>query len=49
MHPEPQLACAHRLFDGAEPASQAPAMSGILAGEYDNSADTVGLGAKYRF
>jgi long-chain fatty acid transport protein len=44
-----QAAYAHVFFGGAEVTSQASATSGVLIGKYSNSADTVSLGAKYRF
>jgi long-chain fatty acid transport protein len=44
-----QAAYSHVFFDGAELTSQASATSGVLIGKYSNSADTVSLGAKYRF
>jgi long-subunit fatty acid transport protein len=44
-----QAAYAHVFFDGAELTSQASATSGVLIGKYSNSANTVSLGAKYRF
>jgi long-chain fatty acid transport protein len=44
-----QVAYAHVFFDGAELTSQASSTSGVLTGKYSSSADTVSLGAKYRF
>ena len=44
-----QAAYAHVFFEGAELTSQTSATSGVLIGKYSNSADTVSLGAKYRF
>jgi long-chain fatty acid transport protein len=44
-----QIAYAHIFFDGAELTSQASSTSGVLTGSYSNSADTVSVGAKYRF
>jgi long-chain fatty acid transport protein len=44
-----QVAYAHIFFDEAQLTTQASATSGILAGKYTSSAETVSLGAKYRF
>jgi long-chain fatty acid transport protein len=44
-----QVAYAHIFFDGAQLTSQASATSGVLTGKYTDSANTVSLGAKYRF
>ena len=44
-----QVAYAHIFFDEAQLTSQASATSGVLTGKYTNSADTVSLGATYRF
>ena len=44
-----QVAYAHVFFDGAEITSQASTTSGVLTGKYSASANTVSLGAKYRF
>jgi long-chain fatty acid transport protein len=44
-----QVAYAHVLFDSAEITSQASTTSGVLTGKYSNSANTVSLGASYRF
>jgi long-chain fatty acid transport protein len=44
-----QVAYAHVFFDSAEITSQASMTSGVLTGKYSNSANTVSLGARYRF
>ena len=44
-----QAAYAHVFFGSAEVNSQASPRSGVLVGNYSDSADTVSLGAKYRF
>jgi long-chain fatty acid transport protein len=44
-----QVAYAHIFFASADVSSQASSTSGVLIGSYTNSADTVSLGAKYRF
>jgi long-chain fatty acid transport protein len=44
-----QAAYAHVFFDDAELTSQASTTTGVLTGKYSNSANTVSLGAKYRF
>jgi long-chain fatty acid transport protein len=44
-----QIAYAHVFFASADVTSQASATSGLLTGQYSDSANTVSLGAKYRF
>jgi long-chain fatty acid transport protein len=44
-----QVAYAHVFFDSAPVTTQASTTSGVLTGKYTNSANTVGLGMKYRF
>ncbi len=44
-----QIAYAHVFFDDAEVTSQTSSTSGVLIGKYTNSADTISVGAKYRF
>ena len=44
-----QVAYAHVFFDSAAVTTQATTTSGILTGKYSSAANTVSLGAKYRF